>query len=93
MLHPTARCVREVLHSGVPTKLERTTITHVPRVQRLLDAGHQIWPEKSSKEVIIELAERGLESAEAWGIDSLMMFPGRSGGLTAAEVEDALLDD
>lgn len=77
----------------MPTTLERTTITHVPRVQRLIDQGRQLWPEKSAKDVLVELAERGLATTVDRGVRGLVLFAGPPSGLSAAEVEEALLDD
>jgi len=77
----------------MPTMLEHTTITHVPRVQRLLDEGSRIWPGKPTHEILVTLAERGLASTPPRKGDNLMLFPGPQSGLTVADVDNALLDD
>jgi hypothetical protein len=75
------------------TTLPRTTVTHVPRVQRLLDAGHRLFPGESDREVLLDLAERGLEASSRRGVAGLMVLPGPGRTVTADEIEDALLDD
>jgi len=77
----------------MPTTLERTTITHVPRVQRLLDEGSRIWPDKPAKEILISLAERGLAAVPPKKGEGLATFPGPVTGITVADIENALLDD
>ena len=41
----------------MPTTLPRTNITHVPRVERILDLGRRRWPDKSAKDILVDLAE------------------------------------
>ena len=77
----------------MPTTRARTNITHVPQVQRILDEGRKLWPSKSDKDVIIDLAERGLRTANTRGVAGLTVYPGGPGPLTVDMVEDALLND
>ena len=48
-----ARCDTQ----SMPTALPRTTITHVPRVERILAAGGKRWPDAPPREVLLNLAE------------------------------------
>ncbi|MCL2594254.1 MAG: hypothetical protein FWD83_01850 [Promicromonosporaceae bacterium] len=48
----------------MPTTLERTTITHTPRVQHLLDAARSRWPDERSAQLLINLAELGAQAVE-----------------------------
>ena len=77
----------------MPTTRPRTTVTHVPRVQRLLDAGHRLLPGKADAEILVELAERGLGATAPRGVAGLTVLPGPGRIVTADEVDEALLDD
>jgi len=77
----------------MPTTLPRTNITHVPRVRRLLDEGHELFPERSDSEVLIALAERGLAVSAARGVAGLTVLPGPGHTVSVDDVEAALLDD
>ena len=48
----------------MPTTLERTTLTHTPRVQHLLDAARSRWPNERPAQLLINLAELGAEAVE-----------------------------
>jgi hypothetical protein len=45
----------------MPTTLTRTQITHVPRVQRIIDAGRQWYPDATPAAILINLAEERVE--------------------------------
>lgn len=77
----------------MPTALQRTTVTHVPRAKRVLDAGHQLFPGRADGEVLIELAERALTTTTTRGVAGLTALPGPERTITAAEIDEALLDD
>jgi len=85
----------------MPTKLRRTQITHVPRVQRLLDFGKEYYaPDTSPAEILIGLAEERM--AELAGDspepdvnqpkkrNGLTLHPRGKGVLTDEMVEDIL---
>ena len=81
----------------MPTTLPRTSITHVPRVQRILNAGRRRWPGKPDKDILIDLAEERLADL---GIDPPgtrngipLLTHTRPGVLTTQMVQDILNAD
>lgn len=85
----------------MPTKLRRTQITHVPRVQRVLDVGKAYYPDASPAEILVTLAEERAEqlaTADTKPQDSdypkkrngLTLHPPGRGVLTVEMVDDIL---
>jgi hypothetical protein len=82
----------------MPTTRKRTQITHVPRVQRVIDAGRQWYPDASPGEILVNLAAERVD-------ERLAALPGGpsqrngltvsagAGVLTAQMVRDALDED
>lgn len=82
----------------MPTTLPRTQITHVPRVQRILDIGSSRWPDKSASAILIELAEERVnelatEHSTQLRNGILLRPQTRSGVLTSQQVAEILDDD
>ena len=84
----------------MPTTLQRTNITHVPRVQHILDVGRQLYPDASPAAILINLAEERVRELEPLAAvpaaplrrNGLTMRTGR-GVMTPDMVEDILNDD
>jgi len=84
----------------MPTKLRRTQITHVPRVQRLLDFGKDYYaPDTSPADILIGLAEERMDEVASDSPSSpdqpkkrngLTLLPPGKGVLTDEMVEDIL---
>ncbi|MDR1188798.1 MAG: hypothetical protein LBK95_15345 [Bifidobacteriaceae bacterium] len=85
----------------MPTTLPRTQITHVPRVQRIIDAGRRWYPDATPATILVNLAEERVnerlpEPPEPLGDpkkrNGLTVMPG-AGVLTTQMVLDALGED
>ena len=48
----------------MPTTLKRTNVTHVPRVERILNVGRRRWPGRSDLEILVGLAEERASEVE-----------------------------
>ena len=81
----------------MPTTFARTQITKTPRVQRIVAAGRQLWPDKADSAIIVDLAEEALRlkaSPPQRRSASLVLFPDPTGQvLTSSDVAAALLND
>ena len=78
----------------MPTTLPRTNITHVPRVEKILRAGRSRWPDRSDREIIIELAEeRAAELTTGRYMPSASEQPVTLGQLKSALAEINLDDE
>ena len=83
---------------AMPTTLRRTQITHVARVQRIIDAGRQWYPGASDAAILVNLAEERVNErspAPAGGPrkrNGLTLRSGR-GVLTTQMVLDVLNED
>jgi len=49
----------------MPTTLERTTLTHTPQVQHLLDSARSRWPDERPAVLLMNLAQLGASQIEA----------------------------
>ena len=83
----------------MPTTLNRTSITHIPRVQRILEAGRQWYPGASDGAILVNLAEERVNDrtppptgapAKRGG---LTLLPPGDGVLTVEMVQDILHED
>lgn len=82
----------------MPTTLPRTQITHVPRVQRILDAGRQWYPGASDAAILVNLAEervseRGPAPADGPRKRNGLTIRSGHGTMTMQMVQDALNED
>ena len=83
----------------MPTTLPRTSITHVPRVQRILDAGRNRYPGASDSAILINLAEERINELPPAPTNGpkkrngLTLMPPGHGMLTTQMVQDILNED
>jgi len=76
----------------MPTTLDRLTITRLPRVDQLIAEGQKRRPGAKPTEILLDLAERGIESTRPKGVAGLMLLPADV-TVNLAAAEAALLDD
>ncbi|MDR2566422.1 MAG: hypothetical protein LBC97_10290 [Bifidobacteriaceae bacterium] len=65
----------------MPTVRPRTQITHVPRVQRIIDAGRQWYPDATPAAILVNLAEERVNERRPGPAAG----PKKRNGLTVAE--------
>ena len=84
---------------AMPTTLHRTQITHVPRVQRILDAGAHRYPGASPAAILINLAEERVNELPSPNPEApkkrngLTLLPPGEGTVTMQMVLDVLHED
>jgi len=81
----------------MPTTLPRTQITHVPRVQRILEIGQARYPDAPAGTILVNLAEERANELTPAGAppqrrNGLTVRPGRA-TLTTQMVLDVLDED